>query len=63
MELLLLPREDLCYCENFLQYKVEFDVSHLQSLVEQLNPDSFFKDECKNFFYYSRNCMKQKQSI
>lgn len=50
MELLLLPREDLCYCEKFLQYKVEFDVSHLQSLVKQLNPDSFFKEECKNFF-------------
>lgn len=50
MELLLLPREDLCYCENFLQSKVEFDVSHLQSLIERLKTDFFFVDECKNFY-------------
>ena len=50
MELLLLPREDLCYCDKFLQSKVEFDVSHLRSLIEQLQPDSFFTDESKNLY-------------
>ena len=48
MELLLLSHEDLCYCEKFLQSKVEFDMSHLRSLIEGLKPDSFFSDECKN---------------
>ena len=36
MELLLLPREDFCYCDLYLQTKIDVDVSHLQSLIEQL---------------------------
>ena len=51
MELLLLPREDLGYCDKFLKSKVNLDVSHLQSLIEQLKPDSFLTEERKKFHF------------
>ena len=52
MELLLLPCEELQFCEKFLQSKVEIDVSHILSSIGQLKPESFLTEKCKKFHCY-----------
>ena len=40
MELLLLPREDLCSCDLYLQTRIDVDVARLQSLIERLKVEN-----------------------
>ena len=36
MELLLLTRGDLQYCDDFIKTRLNFDVSHLKSTIEEI---------------------------
>ena len=49
MDLLLLPHEDLCNCDAFLQSGVDINVSYLQSLIEELKLDLCSGKEREDF--------------
>ena len=47
MELLLLTRGDMQYCDDFIKTKLNFDVSHLKSMIEELEAPTKCKLRCE----------------